>query len=160
MTGASSGAVSERSRPAPGQLYRRRSGAGDPDPAVARWIKRQLAQAPPRAKSLVVTVRGDSIAPRGGAIWLSGLISLLEPFGVNERLVRTSVYRLAQEGWLAARQKGRRSLYRLTSQGRRRFEHAYRRIYAPPGTDPWDGNWNLLIAPPASIDESVRRELR
>jgi phenylacetic acid degradation operon negative regulatory protein len=108
----------------------------------------------------VVTVWGDSIAPHGGAIWLSGLISLLEPFGINERLVRTSVYRLAQEGWLVAQQEGRRSLYRLTSQGRRRFEHAYRRIYAPPRTDPWDGHWHLLIAPPASIDESARRELR
>jgi phenylacetic acid degradation operon negative regulatory protein len=131
-----------------------------PDPAVGRWIRRQLAHAPPKAKSLVVTVWGDSIAPHGGAIWLSGLIGLLEPFGVNERLARTSVYRLAREGWLVARQHGRRSLYRLTTQGQRRFEHAYRRIYAPPGTDPWDGNWDLLIVPPASIDESVRRELR
>jgi len=109
---------------------------------------------------LVVTVWGDSIAPHGGALWLSGLIALLEPFGVNERLVRTSVYRLAQDGWLVARQEGRRSLYRLTRQGRRRFEHAYRRIYAPPTTDPWDGGWLLVIVPPAAIDESTRRELR
>jgi phenylacetic acid degradation operon negative regulatory protein len=128
--------------------------------SIERWIRRQLAQTSLMAKSLVVTVWGDSIAPHGGAIWLSGLIGLLEPFGVNERLVRTSVYRLAREGWLVARQEGRRSLYRLTSQGQRRFEHAYRRIYAPPATDPWDGAWNLLIVPPTSIEESVRRELR
>jgi phenylacetic acid degradation operon negative regulatory protein len=134
--------------------------AARPDPRVDRWIRRQLAQAPPKAKSLVVTVWGDSIAPHGGALWLSGLIGLLAPFGVNERLVRTSVYRLAQEGWLAARQDGRRSLYRLTRQGQRRFEHAYRRIYAPPATDPWDGGWHLVIVPPAAIEESARRELR
>lgn len=131
-----------------------------PDPPIDRWIGRQLAQSPPKAKSLVVTVWGDSIAPRGGAVWLSGLIGLLAPFGINERLVRTSVYRLAQEGWLAARQDGRRSVYRLTPQGRRRFEHAYRRIYEPPASDPWDGGWHLVIVPPASIDESKRRELR
>ena len=127
---------------------------------MARWIGRALAAAPPKAKSLVVTVWGDSIAPHGGAVWLSALIGLLAPFGINERLVRTSVYRLAQEGWLAARQDGRRSVYRLTRQGQRRFEHAYRRIYAPPATDPWDGAWHLVIAPPATIDESSRRELR
>jgi phenylacetic acid degradation operon negative regulatory protein len=130
------------------------------DPGLGRWIRRALAAEPPKAKSLVVTVWGDSIAPHGGAVWLSGLIGLLAPFGINERLVRTSVYRLAQEGWLSARQHGRRSLYRLTSQGQRRFEHAYRRIYAPPPTDPWDGSWHLVIVPPAVIDESSRRELR
>ncbi|HVR94631.1 MAG TPA: phenylacetic acid degradation operon negative regulatory protein PaaX, partial [Casimicrobiaceae bacterium] len=127
---------------------------------MERWIGRALAAAPPKAKSLVVTVWGDSIAPHGGAVWLSALIGLLAPFGINERLVRTSVYRLAQEGWLAARQNGRRSVYRLTRQGQRRFEHAYRRIYAPPATDPWDGVWHLVIVPPATIDESSRRELR
>ena len=127
---------------------------------MGRWIGRALAAAPPKAKSLVVTVWGDSIAPHGGAVWLSALIALLAPFGINERLVRTSVYRLAQEGWLAARQDGRRSVYRLTRQGQRRFEHAYRRIYAPPATDPWDGAWHLVIVPPATFDESSRRELR
>ena len=136
-----------------------RSGAR-PDARIERWIRRALSRSPPRAKSLVVTVWGDSITPRGGAVWLSGLIGLLAPFGINERLVRTSVYRLAGEGWLVARQDGRRSLYRLTRQGQRRFEHAYRRIYAPPAADPWDGGWHLLIVPPASIDALARRELR
>jgi phenylacetic acid degradation operon negative regulatory protein len=134
--------------------------AARPDPRMERWIRRELAAVPPKAKSLVVTVWGDSIAPHGGAVWLSDLIGLLGPFGINERLVRTSVYRLAQEGWLAARQDGRRSLYRLTGQGQRRFEHAYRRVYAPPAADPWDGGWHLVIVPPATIDESSRRELR
>jgi phenylacetic acid degradation operon negative regulatory protein len=109
--------------------------------AVARWIRRELDTAPPRAKSLVVTVWGDALAPHGGAVWLSGLIRLLAPLGLNERLVRTSVYRLARDGWLASRQAGRRSLYRLTAQGRRRFESAYRRIYAPP-SDAWYGYWD------------------
>ncbi|HKW81936.1 MAG TPA: phenylacetic acid degradation operon negative regulatory protein PaaX, partial [Casimicrobiaceae bacterium] len=117
-----------------------------PRPAVARWIRRELSRAPPRAKSLVVTVWGDALAPHGGSVWLSGLIRLLEPLGINERLVRTSVYRLARDGWLSARQRGRRSVYRLTAQGRRRFEHAYRRIYAPP--ERWDGGWDLIVARP------------
>jgi len=129
--------------------------------SVARWIRRELDTAPPRAKSLVVTVWGDALAPHGGAVWLSGLIRLLEPLGLNERLVRTSVYRLARDGWLASRQAGRRSLYRLTAQGRRRFESAYRRIYAAP-SDAWDGHWDLIVSrsPGSGVQrERFRREL-
>lgn len=129
------------------------------DPRVTRWIRADLATTAPNAKSLVVTVWGDAIAPHGGSVWLSGLIRLLAPLGINERLTRTSVYRLTREGWLDSRQEGRRSLYRLTPQGRRRFESAYRRIYAAPAAG-WDGTWQIVIAPPGEIDDATRRELR
>jgi phenylacetic acid degradation operon negative regulatory protein len=115
------------------------------DPHVARFLQRELASAPPRASSLVVTVWGDAIAPHGGAVLLPGLIRLVEPFGINERLVRTSVFRLAREGWLRATPVGRRSLYRLTQDGARRFELAYRRIYTLP-VEQWDDTWELVIA--------------
>jgi phenylacetic acid degradation operon negative regulatory protein len=127
--------------------------------AIDRWIRRELARAPLKAKSLVVTVWGDAIAPHGGAVWLSGLIRLLAPLGLNERLVRTSVYRLAREGWLEAQADGRRSLYRLTAHGLARFEHAYRRIYARPATD-WDGSWVVVLAPAAGLSAAERRGLR
>ena len=119
--------------------------APSPDPRVRRWIRRQLGTAPPRAPSLIITVWGDAIAPHGGAVMLAGLIALLAPFGINERHVRTSVFRLAREGWLKATPVGRESLYRLTRDGARRFEQAYRRIYAPP-VEGWDDTWELVIA--------------
>ena len=34
---------------------------------------------PPRAKSLIVTVWGDALAPHGGTVWLAGLIRLMAP---------------------------------------------------------------------------------
>jgi len=128
-----------------------------PDPAVARWIRRSLAADPPRAKSLIVTVWGDAIAPHGGAAWLAGLIGLMAPFGINDRLVRTSVFRLARDGWLAATQHGRVSRYRLTPEGSRRFDEAYRRIYARPVED-WHGAWELVLAD--ALAPAVRRTLR
>jgi phenylacetic acid degradation operon negative regulatory protein len=140
-------------------MSERRRGAAAAGARIARWIGRELAVRPPKAKSLVVTVWGDAIAPHGGAVWLSGLIRLLAPLGLNERLVRTSVYRLAREGWLVAQQQGRRSRYRLTEQGQRRFEHAYRRIYAPPAGR-WDGRWEIVLAPAAALGAPQRRELR
>ena len=113
-------------------------------PLSQPWIARQLRQDPPRAKSLVMTVFGDALAPRGGAVWLGSLISLLAPFGISERAVRTSVFRLVEEGWLEASRSGRRSQYRLSAQGEKRFLRAHQRVYAPPSRD-WDDQWSLLM---------------
>lgn len=113
-------------------------------PLDRTWIARQLRQDPPRAKSLVMTVFGDTLAPRAGAVWLGSLISLLAPFGISERAVRTSVFRLVEEGWLEASRSGRRSQYRLSAQGEKRFLRAHQRVYAPPLRD-WDGQWTLLM---------------
>lgn len=118
-----------------------------------------MAQQPPRAKSLVVTILGDAIVPHGGEIWLSGLIDLLAPFGVDHRLTRTSVFRLTREGWLESRREGRRSLYALTASGRRRFEHAYRRVYTLPAQH-WDGAWTLVALPRTWNGAALRAELR
>jgi phenylacetic acid degradation operon negative regulatory protein len=130
------------------------------DRAVAAWIRRTLAADPPRAKSLIVTVWGDALAPHGGAVWLAGLIRLMAPFGINERLVRTSVFRLARDGWLAHATHGRRSRYRLTRDGARRFDDAYHRIYERPADD-WHGQWELVLAEgvPAASRASLREEL-
>ena len=97
-----------------------------------------------RAGSLITTVFGDSIAPRGGVVWLGSLIAAMTGFGVSERLVRTSVFRLSKDGWLEAEQIGRRSYYRLTEEGSERFRTATHRIYGEPAND-WQGSWCLLL---------------
>jgi phenylacetic acid degradation operon negative regulatory protein len=123
-------------------------------------VQRTLAAEPPRAKSLIVTVWGDALAPHGGAVWLTGLIRLMAPFGINERSVRTSVFRLAQEGWLARAAHGRVSRYRLTRDGARRFDDAHGRIYERPA-DEWHGQWELVLADavPAARRAALREEL-
>ncbi len=127
------------------------------DAQVRRWIARELRAARLRAPSLIITVWGDAIAPHGGAVMLPGLFRLLAPLGLNERRVRTGVFRLAREGWLTATPVGRRSLYRLTSAGARRFEQAYRRIYAP-AVQHWDDTWELVVAD--GLAPAERRALR
>ena len=113
-----------------------------------------------RAGSLITTVFGDSIAPRGGAVWLGSLISAMNDFGISERLVRTSVFRLSRDGWLAAKQVGRRSFYSLTEEGAQKFEQATHRIYAKPRLD-WSGEWTLVLLSglDAAERETVRKEL-
>lgn len=124
------------------------------NPAIAKWIRQYLADEPPRAKSLVVTVLGDAIAPHSDVVSLSGLIRLLHPLGLNERLVRTSVFRLSAEHWLRAERSGRRSFYTLTGAGKERFERAYQKIYFRPRGS-WNGDWIFLALPPTTRKESA-----
>ena len=110
-----------------------------------------------RAGSLITTVFGDSIAPRGGTLWLGSLINTMADFGISERLVRTSVFRLVKDGWLQSRQIGRRSYYSLTDEGRERFEQATHRIYGEPLAH-WDGKWCLLLL--SGLDTATREIVR
>ncbi|MFW3894860.1 phenylacetic acid degradation operon negative regulatory protein PaaX [Pseudomonas bharatica] len=123
-------------------------------------IERFQQQTPIRASSLIITLYGDAIEPRGGTVWLGSLIQLLEPMGINERLIRTSIFRLTKENWLTAEKVGRRSYYSLTGTGRRRFEKAFKRVYAanPPA---WDGSWCLAVLTqlPQDKRKQVREEL-
>lgn len=127
---------------------------------LGRYVARLLKDDPPRAKSLCVSLLGDALACHGGAIWLGDIIALLEPLGINERLLRTSVFRLVAQGWLQAERHGRRSLYQLSEQGRRRTAHASRRIYDGPSAQ-WDGQWTLVVLPRLGHNAlSERLELR
>lgn len=112
--------------------------------ACRRLVKSFSARPTLRSGSLITTVFGDAIAPRGGNVWLGSLITVMADFSLNERLVRTSVFRLTKDGWLQAEQIGRRSYYSLSADGRERFEEATHRIYSVPATT-WNGRWCLLL---------------
>lgn len=128
---------------------------------LAAALPRRLG---PRATSLIVTLWGDAIVPHGGRVRLKSLIALAAPFGLNERAVRTAVFRLAADGWLAATKLGRESAYGLTEFGQRAVLDAahQRRIYSGAAAA-WDGRWTVAflglgrLARPAR--ERLRREL-
>jgi phenylacetic acid degradation operon negative regulatory protein len=129
--------------------------------ATQKLLHRFSAQRPVRAGSLLTTIFGDAIAPRGGVITLGSLIELSAPFGLTERLVRTSVARLAKDGWLVARRDGRLSEYRLTPEGESRFEEATQRIYGEAPAS-WKGQWTLIVLTPGRSQnrEKLRAQLR
>src|SRR6188474_2748115 len=83
-------------------------------------LARFRRQRPLRGGSLLVTILGDAIAPRGGVIALGSLIELARPFGITDRHVRTAIGRLANEEWVSSQRSGRVSFYRLTNHGRAR----------------------------------------
>ena len=103
-------------------------------------------QAQPRqqAGSLIISVFGDALYPRGGVAAMGSLIELLAPLKLNERLIRTACYRLVQEDWLQAQAVGNRSNYALSRTGRSRVQEASRQIYAAQSVA-WDKQWRCII---------------
>jgi phenylacetic acid degradation operon negative regulatory protein len=128
--------------------------------AAAELVARFRRQRPLRAGSLIVTIFGDSIMPRGGAVTLGSLISLGAPFGLNERLVRTATARLAKDRWLESHRAGKLSEYHLSHDGRERFAEATKRIYSEPDTE-WSGRWTVIVLAPmrAADRKDLREEL-
>ncbi len=105
---------------------------------------------------LIMTLFGDSILPQGGEIWLGSLVQLLQPLGISERLVRTSVFRLAKDSWLESKKIGRKSYYKPCDTDE--IEKNESRIYYQQ--QKWDGNWRLLIGTKVESPSPKKEEFR
>lgn len=114
--------------------------------ALEGLIGRLHARGRLRVWSLVITVFGDAIAPRGGRVALSVLQELLGRLRVEPGAVRTALSRLASDRWVTRERDGRNSFYRLAEEGRHAFDLATRRIYAA-GPPEWDGRWIVAVRP-------------
>ena len=112
---------------------------------IQRHLQSLQQQPRVQAGSLIISVFGDALYPRGGAVWMGCLIRLLAPLHINERLIRTACFRLVQKDWLQTQTVGNRSNYALSRTGSTRVEEASRQIYAhqPPS---WDQQWRVILA--------------
>ena len=110
---------------------------------LARIVE-QLKREPSRTGSIVITVFGDAIVPRGGSVWLGTLLEFFTALDIDSGVVRTAMSRLASDGWLERTKVGRNSFYRLDSKGRQTFDTATKHIYDPPPSD-WTGRFELLL---------------
>ena len=110
------------------------------------------------ARVLLTTVFGDSLRPRRQAISVQDLAGLVEPMGVNERLVRTSLQRMAAEGLVVAERVGRRAFYSVSPDAEDTFDSADQRFYARR-TIEWDGRWTLVVVDPRGADSDTRTRL-
>ena len=124
---------------------------------LTQLLKSFHSHQPLRSGSLVITIFGDVVAPHGGEIWLGSLIKLLNILGLNDRLVRTTVSRLAKKDWLEPVQIGRKSYYHLTNYGIRSFVSASSRIYSGSGQI-WDGKWRMVILPSYLKDKNLKAQ--
>lgn len=97
--------------------------------------------------------------PVGDGVWLAQLFQLTEALGFTERLVRTSVFRLAGDGWLHNERVGRQSRYRLTELARNETTDAAARIYHEVHAD-WSGPWSTVFVDAPNISDDQRSRLK
>lgn len=126
--------------------------------AVAKLLDQFHAKRPVRAWSLIITLYGDAIVPRGGNLWLGSLSEIMALFRVDAGHVRTAMSRLTADGWLKREKSGRNSYYRLTKREQGSFVAATERIYfahAPA----FDGRLRLALLGPGIDDRSAVRPM-
>lgn len=109
------------------------------------------------ARSLLMTMLGEFVLPRGRPVWTTTFVDALAMFDIEEKSARQALARTAAEGWLVSERVGRRARWSLTPPGRRLLTEGASRIYEF-GRDrgEWDGRWLILLL---SVPES-QRELR
>jgi phenylacetic acid degradation operon negative regulatory protein len=123
---------------------------------VSALLDRFHASRPLRAWSLIVTLYGDAIVPRGGSLWLGSLTEIMDLFGIDAGHVRTACSRLVRDGWLERRRIARNSFYRLSQREQASFAAATKRIYF--GIErAFDGRLRVaLLGPEVDNRSSVR----
>ncbi|MBX3535658.1 MAG: phenylacetic acid degradation operon negative regulatory protein PaaX [Xanthobacteraceae bacterium] len=84
---------------------------------------------PVRAGSLIITLYGDAIVPRGGSLSLGDITRIMELFRIDSGHVRTAISRLTTEKWLERKKVGRNTFYKLSKRGEGAFARATTRIY-------------------------------
>src|ERR1700744_407383 len=97
---------------------------------LARIVE-QLKREPSRTGSIVITVFGDAIVPRGGVVWLGTFLGFFQALGIDSGGVRSAMLRLTADGWLERSKVGRNSFYRLAQKGRQTFDAAMTHVYSP-----------------------------
>src|ERR1700704_3132591 len=121
---------------------------------LARIIE-QLKREPSRTGSIVITLFGDAIVPRGGSVWLGTLLEFFKTLDIDSGVVRTAMSRLTSDGWFERSKAGRNSFYRLADKGRLTFDAAVEHVYNPQSPE-WTGRFELLLIANAG-DRDVSR---
>ena len=119
----------------------------------------QLKREPSRTGSIIITVFGDAIVPRGGSVALGTLLEFFAAIDVDSSVVRTAMSRLAADGWFEREKVGRNSFYRLVQRERLTFDIATRHIYGPPASD-WTGRFELLLIANGGNRDAAREALK
>ena len=126
--------------------------------ATSQLVASYWAEPNTSARVLLTTIFGDSLLPRSQAIGVQTLADLVRPLGINERLVRTSLRRLAEETLVVGDREGRQSYYQVAPQALTMFLQADKRIYHLHPIE-WDRQWTIAMVDQAGTNGEERGAL-
>ncbi len=112
--------------------------------AVEKLAASFLLRKPRRTGSFIITLFGDIVTARGEGMWLGNISNILDLFGMNAGLIRTTLTRLVADNWLKREHKGRYSFYSFSDYGAEQAANAAAKIYSISDAK-WAGQWQQII---------------
>jgi phenylacetic acid degradation operon negative regulatory protein len=114
----------------------------------------------PAARSLLLTILGEYVLPRGEAVWQETLVGALVSVGYTQQAARQALARSARDGWLETSRHGRRARVSLSARAAGLLRTGAERIYSFGEPRQWDGRWLVLILRVPETRREVRHQLR
>jgi phenylacetic acid degradation operon negative regulatory protein len=114
----------------------------------------------PAARSVLLTVLGEYVLPRGDPIWQETLVGALGALGYKPQTARQALARSVTAGWLQTERHGRRSRVRLTAETGRMLATGAARIYSFGVPWEWDGRWLVVVLRVPEERREVRHQMR
>jgi phenylacetic acid degradation operon negative regulatory protein len=114
----------------------------------------------PAARSLLLTILGEYVLPRQGAVWQETLVEALVSLGYSVQAARQAVSRSTRQGWLTAERRGRRARMTLTPRTAELLRTGAERIYSFGQPWRWDGRWLIVVLRVPERSRAVRHQLR
>jgi phenylacetic acid degradation operon negative regulatory protein len=114
----------------------------------------------PAARSLLLTILGEFVLPRGEAVWQETLVTALVSVGYTRQAARQALARSVRDGWLLTSRHGRRARLSLTDPTADLLASGAARIYSFGEPWDWDGRWLVLILRVPEARREVRHQLR
>jgi phenylacetic acid degradation operon negative regulatory protein len=133
------------------------------DPGGVRVIDEQLRRrsvGAPAARSLLLTILGEYVLPRGEAVWQETLVGALVSVGHTQQAARQALARSVRGGWLETSRVGRRARVSLSPRAASLLEPGASRIYSFGQPWQWDERWLVLILRVPEERREVRHQLR
>jgi len=114
----------------------------------------------PAARSLLLTILGEYVLPRGEPVWQETLVRALVSVGYSSDAARQAVARSVRGGWLVSSRVGRRSRVGLSARTADLLASGAARIYSFGSEWTWDGRWLVLVLRVPEERREVRHQLR
>jgi phenylacetic acid degradation operon negative regulatory protein len=114
----------------------------------------------PAARSLLLTILGEYVLPRGEPVWQETLVGALVSVGYTQHAARQAIVRSVRDGWLSSERVGRRARLSLSRRTAELLTSGAARIYSFGEPWEWDGRWLMLILRVPEEQRSVRHQLR
>ncbi len=114
----------------------------------------------PAARSVLLTVLGEYVLPRGDGVWQETLVAALGAMGSSAQAARQALARSVREGWLESERHGRRARVKLSPSTAQLLQSGAERIYSFGEPWEWNGQWLMLVLRVPEARREVRHQLR